>query len=251
MTQKDVTTPDLDTQGMFEATSGLPEQVAEAVGSAVGLDGLPGHEYVENVVVLGMGGSGIAGDLMVAVAGPFLSVPVVVVKSYDRPDFIGPGSLVFAISFSGDTEETVEAAGEAASAMASLVAVTSGGELAKLAEEWGAPVVRVPNNIPQPRAAIGAMAVPPLIVLEEVGLFPGAGQWVAQAVDQLKRRRDALVRPGSLAEELAGRIGRTIPLFYGAHSLGATAALRWKTQVNENAKSPRSTASSPSSATTR
>jgi len=223
---------------MFEATAGLPEQAAAAVGPSRGLDGLPEREYVENVVVLGMGGSGIAGDLMVAVAGPFLPVPVVVVKSYDRPDFVGPGSLVFAISFSGDTEETVEAAGEAASAGASLVAVTSGGELAKLADEWGAPVVSVPSDIPQPRAALGAMAVPPLIVLEEIGLFQGAAQWVAQAVDQLARRRDALVRPGSLAEEIAGRIGRTVPLVYAAHSLGATAALRWKTQVNENAKSP-------------
>jgi glucose/mannose-6-phosphate isomerase len=228
----------LDTLGMYEATEGLPEQVAEAVMAARGLDGLPVHEYVENVVVLGMGGSGIAGDVMVAVAGPFLPVPVVVVKSYVRPDFVGPGSLVFAISFSGDTEETVEAAGEAANAGASLVAVTGGGELAKLAEEWGAPIVGVPNGIPQPRSALGAMAVPPLVVLEEIGLFPGATQWVALAVDQLKRRRDALVRPGSLSEEIATRIGRTIPLIYGAHSLGATAALRWKTQVNENAKAP-------------
>lgn len=228
----------LDTLGMFEATASLPEQVAGAVGAARGLDGLPEREYVENVVVLGMGGSGIAGDVMVAVAGPFLPVPVVVVKSYDRPDFVGPGSLVFAISFSGDTEETVEAAGEAASAGASLVTVTSGGELAKLAEEWGAPIVSVPAGIPQPRAALGAMAVPPLIVLEEIGLFPGASQWAALAVEQLLRRRDMLLRPGSLAEDVASRIGRTLPLIYGAHSLGATAALRWKTQVNENAKSP-------------
>ncbi|MGH9028655.1 MAG: hypothetical protein ACRDV4_03460, partial [Acidimicrobiales bacterium] len=86
----------LDTAGMFEATAAMPEQVARAVESARGLDGLPEREYVENVVVLGMGGSGIAGDVMVAVAGPFLPVPVVVVKSYDRPDFVGPGSLVFA-----------------------------------------------------------------------------------------------------------------------------------------------------------
>jgi glucose/mannose-6-phosphate isomerase len=228
----------LDTLGMFKAAETFPEQVAAAVEAARDIDGLPDREYVENVVVLGMGGSGIAGDVMTSVAGPFLPVPVVVVKSYDRPDFVGPGSLVFAVSFSGDTEETVEAAGEVVNAGASLVAVTSGGQLAELADEWGAPVVPVPSSIPQPRAALGAMAVPALIILEEIGLFPGAAQWVAQAVEQLSRRRDALIRPGSLAEELAGRIGRRIPLFYGAHALGATAALRWKTQVNENAKSP-------------
>lgn len=228
----------LDTLGMFEATAGLPEQVASAVAAAHGLDGLPDKAYVENVVVLGMGGSGIAGDVMVAVAGPFLPVPVTVVKSYDLPDFVGPGSLVFAISFSGNTEETVEAAGEASNAGASLVAVTNGGELAALADEWGAPVVPVPEGIPQPRAALGAMAVPPLVVLEDIGLFPGATQWVALAVDQLKRRRDQLVVGGSLAEDLTRRIGGTIALVHGAQNLGATAALRWKTQINENAKSP-------------
>jgi glucose/mannose-6-phosphate isomerase len=223
---------------MFEVTASLPEQVATAVGAARGLDGLPERAYVEHVVVLGMGGSGIAGDVMVAVAGPFVPVPIVVVKSYDLPDFVGRGSLVYAISFSGNTEETVEAAGEAVNAGASLVAVTSGGELGRLAEEWGAPVVPVPDTIPQPRAALGAMAIPPLVVLEDIGLFPGASQWVALAVDQLKKRRDRLVLPGSMAEELARRIGRTIPLVHGAQALGAAAALRWKAQVNENAKSP-------------
>jgi glucose/mannose-6-phosphate isomerase len=228
----------VDSLGMFAATAALPEQVATAATAARGLEGLPDHEYVEQVVVLGMGGSGIAGDLMVAVAGPFLPVPVVVVKSYDLPDFVGPGSLVFALSFSGDTEETVEAAGEAAGNGANVVTVTSGGELARLSEEWGAPAVTVPSDIPQPRAAIGALAIPPLIVLEEIGLFPGATQWVELAVAQLARRRDSLVAEGNLAEGLARSIGRTIPLVHGAEALGAAAALRWKTQVNENAKSP-------------
>jgi glucose/mannose-6-phosphate isomerase len=228
----------VDSLGMFAATAALPEQVTAAAGVARGLKGLPDHEYVEQVVVLGMGGSGIAGDLMVAVAGPFLPLPIVVVKSYDLPDFVGPGSLVFALSFSGNTEETVEAAGEAAGAGANVVVVSSGGELARLAAEWGTPAVPVPGDIPQPRAALGAMAIPPLIVLEEMGLFPGATRWVELAVEQLGRRRDALMMPGNLAETLARAIGRTIPLVHGAEALGAAAALRWKTQINENAKAP-------------
>jgi glucose/mannose-6-phosphate isomerase len=145
---------------------------------------------------------------------------------------------VFAISFSGNTEETVEAAGEAANAGASLVAVTTGGELGRLAEEWGAPVVPVPTTIPQPRAGLGAMAIPPLVVLEDIGLFPGAATWVALAVDQLKYRRDRLTQPGSTAEEVARRIGRTIPLIHGGQAIGAAAVTRWKAQVNENAKAP-------------
>jgi glucose/mannose-6-phosphate isomerase len=228
----------IDTQGIWDVTANLPEQVKRAVSAASDLEGLPRREGIENVVVLGMGGSGIAGDILLAVAGPFMAVPVVVVKSYTLPAFVSEGSLVFAVSFSGNTEETIEAASEAAVQGARIVAVTSGGELGKLASSWGAPVVSVPDTIPQPRAALGAMSIPPLVVLEQVGLFPGAGQWIALAVDQLQRRRDELVRPGSAAEELARRIGRTLPLFHSSGAIGAAAAQRWKTQVNENAKAP-------------
>jgi glucose/mannose-6-phosphate isomerase len=228
----------VDTQGMFQATAGLPEQVEAAVSVARGLAGLPDRAYIENVVLLGMGGSGIAGDVLVAVAGPFLPVPVVVSKSYDIPDFVGRGTLAIAVSFSGDTEETVEAAGEAFEAGSHLVVVTSGGELGRLADEWGAPIIPVPTDIPQPRAGLGAMAVPPLVVLEEMGLFPGADQWLALAVEQLRRRRDALLQEGNLAQRIAEQIGRTMPVIHGAQALGAAAALRWRGQVNENAKTP-------------
>lgn len=228
----------LDTLGMFDAAAGLPEQVVAASQVARGLGGLPDRAYVENIVVLGMGGSGIAGDVLVAVAGPFLPVPVTVAKSYAAPDFVGRGSLVFVMSFSGDTEETVEAAAEAYEAGANLVVVTAGGELGRMAEEWGSPLVPVPADIPQPRAALGAMAVPPLVVLDEMGLFPGAEEWLRLAVDQLRHRRDQLVQPGSVAAEVADRIGRTIPLLHGAQSLGAAAVARWRAQVHENAKTP-------------
>ncbi len=230
----------LDTVGMFELTEGLPEQVEEAAARARGLAGLPRVEDVEQVVVFGMGGSGIAGDVLVAAAAPFLPVPVLLGKSYECPAFIGEGTLVFAVSDSGDTEETVQAASEAALAGARVVVVTAGGELARLAQSWAAPLVSVPAVIPQPRAAIGALAIPPLVVLEEIGLFRGAAHWIDQAVDQLKRRRDALSVAGdtSAAAVVARRIGATMPLIHGGGAVGATAAQRWKTQINENAKAP-------------
>lgn len=228
----------LDTQGMFDVTAGLPEQVERAAREAQGVEGLPDRSEIENVVVLGMGGSGISGDLLLATAAPFMPVPVVVVKGYTPPAFVDEHSLVFAISFSGNTEETIEAATEAAVQGARMVVVTSGGELGKLASSWGAPVLNVPDTIPQPRAALGAMAIPPLVVLEEIGLFPGASQWIDLAVSQLKRRRDALVADGNEAAALARRIGRTIPLVHSSGALGTAAAQRWKTQVNENANAP-------------
>lgn len=234
----------LDTCGMFEAAAGLPEQVLAAAEAAKGRRPRL-RAPVRQVVVAGMGGSGVAGDILAAAAGPHLEVPVVVAKSYALPAFVGPSTLVLAVSFSGDTEETLEVAAQAIERGAGLVAVTRGGRLAALAEQGGAPVVPVAGHLSQPRAALGALAVPPFVILEELGLLPVATEQIRLAVEQLRRRRDRLVGPASPAGGVARLIGRTIPLVYGGGALGAVAARRWKTQVNENAKTPAFSAAYP------
>jgi glucose/mannose-6-phosphate isomerase len=234
----------LDTVGMFDLAAALPEQVAAAAALGAEVDGLPAHDEIEQVVVLGMGGSGIAGDVLAAIAGPFMPVPVTVVKGYEAPASVGDGTLCFAISYSGDTEETVEAAQAAAVAGARMVVLSTGGALGDLATSWGAPHVQLPE-CPMPRAGIGSVSIPPLIVLERVGLFPGATQYVADAVEQLKRRRDKLIVDGGPAQRLAREIGRTMPVVYGGDAIGAAAAYRFKCQVNENAKAPAFWASMP------
>jgi glucose/mannose-6-phosphate isomerase len=223
---------------MWNASASLPEQVEAAASAAVALHGLPIRSEIENIVILGMGGSGITGDVLLSIAGPFLAVPVVVIKSYTVPAFVGSSTLVFAVSFSGNTEEVLEAVTIAAEQGAQVVVVSSGGELARFAESSGFPSIEVPSNIPQPRAAIGALSIPPLVVLEEIGLFPGATHWIDLAVAQLKRRRDQLLLEGSVAEEIAENIASTVPLFLSSAAMGLTAAMRWKAQVNENVKSP-------------
>jgi glucose/mannose-6-phosphate isomerase len=235
-----MTAPDgvLDTKGMWDATIAFPEQVEHAVKASASLIGLPSHDEIEHVVVLGMGGSGIAGDIMTAVAGPFMPVPVVVTKGYEPPNFVGPTTLCFALSFSGDTEETVEAAQIAALSGARMVVIAKGGELARLAQSWDATLIGLPDGIPYPRAALGAMAIPTLMVLEQSGLFPGATGWIDLAVEQLKVRRDELCKEENGARELARHIGRTMPIIYGGGGLGAAAALRWKNEMNENPKVP-------------
>ena len=228
----------LDSVGMFALAETWPDQVAQAAAASRGLPGLPRGEDVEAVVVLGMGGSGMAGDVLAAVAAPLVPVPVTVVKSYECPAFVGESTLAFAVSASGDTEETIQAASDAAVAGARMVVVTGGGELGRLAASWGAPKVSVPAGIPQPRAALGSMAVPPLVVLEEIGLLRGGSHWVGEAVEQLTRRRDQLATQGdsSPAAEVARRIGSRVPVVHGGGAVGAAAATRWRTQVNENAE---------------
>ncbi len=240
----------IDSLDLRGAALGLGDQVADAMVRAAEVPlprlRLPGGEDgrdlaatdVDNIVVLGMGGSGLAGDVLADVAGPFLSVPVVVHKGYGVPNFIDHRSLVFAVSFSGETEETVEAAGLAAEAGSQLVAVSRGGALAKVADSVGAPCVPIDPAVPMPRAGVGAVAVPPLVILERLGMFPGASEWLTAAVEQLRRRADELSSEPSAASQLAAAIGRTFPLAYGGGGLGSVAAWRFKNQCNENAKLP-------------
>jgi glucose/mannose-6-phosphate isomerase len=176
--------------------------------------------------------------VLAAIAGPRSPVPVTVVKSYAVPAFAGPGTLVLAVSFSGDTEEVLSAAHGAWDAGAAVVAVTGPGALSDAAAAHGSSVVPVPQSIPQPRAALGALAVPPLLVLERLGLLDGATALVADAVRQLQRRRDQLSSDADPAREVAARIGRTLPLVHGSDGPAGVAAQRFRTQVNENAKSP-------------
>jgi glucose/mannose-6-phosphate isomerase len=227
----------LDTDGMFELAAAFPEQVAEAFAGSSGITGLPNREDIENVVVIGMGGSGISGDVLQAIAAPLLPVPVTVVKGYECPHFVGETSLVFAVSCSGGTEETIEAASDAALAGAKMVVVTSGGELANLAGAWRAPVIDVPP-VAWPRAAFGSMAVPLIVVLWRMGFLPGADLWIERAVTQLRHRRDQFVRSGPTSEAaaVARSIGTSVPLVHGGGAVGAAASQRWKTQVNENVK---------------
>jgi glucose/mannose-6-phosphate isomerase len=230
----------LDSLGMFELTAGLPEQAETAAAQAAAVMAHVKPALVENVVVIGMGGSGITADIVAAVSSPLLPVPVAVAKSYECPAFVGRDSLVIAVSASGNTEETVQAASDAAATGAHMVVITGGGQLSDVAATWAATCIPVPPDIPQPRAALGAMAMPALVVLEHFGLYRGGRAWIDSAVSQLKRRRDEMERGGeaSAAAALARRIGRTMPLIHGGGALGGTAAQRWKTQINENAKAP-------------
>lgn len=226
------------------ALAAMPEQLASAheVAGKVPASALPDAAAFDRVVTLGMGGSGIAGNILQAVGTATMPAPVTVLKHYRTPAFVNDRTLAFALSYSGDTEETVEMARGALAAGATLVAISRGGELARLAQESGALHVPCPDDIIMPRLALGALVAPLFVVLFRMGMLPEAHAGLLRAQEQLARRRDQC-RPSvegarNPARELARRIGRTIPIVYGTGGLGGVAALRWKQSVNENAKAP-------------
>jgi glucose/mannose-6-phosphate isomerase len=234
----------VDSLGFGEALAAVPEQLATAHEAAgkVPAAALPDAAGFDRIVTLGMGGSGIAGNVLQAVGTATLPLPVTVLKHYRTPAFVNERTLAFALSYSGDTEETVEMARGALAAGATLVVISSGGALAQLAEESGSLHVACPDDIPMPRLALGALVAPLFVVLFRMGLLPEAHAGLMRAQQQLARRRDrcapAVEGQRNLARELARRIDRTIPIIYGSGGLGAVAALRWKQSMNENAKAP-------------
>jgi len=232
-----------DSMNFLGAVEGLPEQLAaahEATGE-VHADAFPNRARIRNIVVMGMGGSGISGDVVAAACNDELPVPVTVLKQIRTPAFVGPETLAFAVSYSGDTEETLSMATSALEKGAQLVAISCGGRLADIARDGGALHLACPDGF-LPRAAIGALVAPLLVTLYRTGLAPSAHAQLVRAQMQLATRRDAC-RPAvegaaNPARELARRIDRTVPLIYGGGALGGVAAYRWKCDVNENAKAP-------------
>jgi len=227
----------IDTDRLRVLVDASPDMLAAALAAWTPVDGLPAHEDIDSVLLLGTGTCGDAADAAVAVASALSPVPIVASRDYELPGFVGDGTLVLALCIAGEDDEVIEAATEVVHAGGRLVAVTRGGRLAELAGGVGLPVVDVPGAPREASASLAAVTLPLFLLLEQTGLFPGATEYLAEAVAQLARRRDDDGRTLA-ARGRALQIGRTWPLVYGGGGLGLVAARHWKAQVNRLAKAP-------------
>ena len=229
---------DGDPEGMMETLSGLPDQceVALKLGQAAPLPNLPGD--LRQVVLAGLGGSAIGGDLVRVVVAQQAQVPFAVCRDYTLPAYVDKQTLVFLTSYSGNTEETLSAYRLAGERGASRVAVTTGGKLAELAGNDGVTVIQVPKGLP-PRSAIGYLFLPALVLLERLGVI-GHQEGYDELLAVLRSHREefdpASPRPRNRAKDLALRLHGKIPIIYGATNTTEVVATRWKGQLNENAK---------------
>jgi glucose/mannose-6-phosphate isomerase len=204
-----------------------PEQLGDALWRAQSA-GIPNQDRPGGLIVCGMGGSAIGGDLAAAALGDRATRPITIVRGYALESWTGPDSLVLCASYSGNTEETLACFEAAGAAGAGRVALTTGGKLAELARAEGVPVIGVPAGM-QPRAAVIYMIVGVLECAALCGAAPGLHSEIDTAAELLRTITPADAEP--LAEVLHG----TVPIVHGA---GPTVAIarRWKTQINENAK---------------
>ena len=230
--------PALDPTGLRDRLRRFPLQCSGAWGRANAFKLPPSFRDVRGVIIAGMGGSAIGGDLLADLASLENSLHISVCRDYQLPSYIDENTLVLVCSYSGQTEETLAAFRQALTKGAKIVAVTSGGTLASEATENGVPVF-IMDYKGEPRTALGYGFLVPTVLLMNLGLISDKTRDFREALGVL----DALLpevgeecpaskNPAkSIAQDLLGRL----LVMYGA-GIFSSVARRWKTQLNENSK---------------
>lgn len=230
---------ELDPSGMLAMAESFPAQMEEAwdIGASFA-GGLAAGDY-RYVLVCGMGGSAIGGDMARSFLQDRLEVPLLSARDYRVPPYAGKSSLVIASSYSGNTGETLSAYDSARSRGAEVVAISSGGELEARCRRDGVPFCRIPGGMP-PRAAIAYSFFPMLHILRRSGLADfGDGEF-----GEALRRATDLARAyapkhrDNPAAALAAVLRDRFPFVYSGPGLLQAIARRWACQFNENSKSP-------------
>ena len=193
----------------------------------------------QGAIILGMGGSAIGGDLLAALAAESSPVPIRVRRDYTLPNWVSDTTLAIGSSYSGDTEETLTAFEAARQRGCHLLAISSGGKLADLAHQYGAPWLGIPYQS-QPRAALGYLFTFLVGLAQRLELLPNQSDAMEEAIGILSSRREEIgaqtPTARNPAKQLALELQDRLPVIYSAGIL-TPVARRWKTQMNENAKS--------------
>jgi glucose/mannose-6-phosphate isomerase len=193
-----------------------------------------------NIVVAGMGGSGIGGELMKDWARDRVDVPIEACKEYSLPAYVQRRTLVLVISYSGETEETLSVFRDAIKKKCMIACISSGGKLHEFAERLSLPHLLVPSGM-APRASLPYLFVPLIIALSKMHLVSSVNGEISETINELKRigRDNSPEKPlrCNFSKQLAKNLAGTIPAVYG-FGYYRTAAQRMKTQFNENSKNP-------------
>ncbi len=228
-----------DPSNMQKLLEEFPKQLEEAwtIGESLKVDKNLARQ-ANHIVFTGLGGSAIGADLIKGYVQNEIRCPILVNRSYVLPRFVTSQTLLVVSSYSGNTEETISAYLEGKEREARIVAISSGGEVEKLAQRYGDPHIKIPSGFP-PRVALGYSVIPLLLLLDRLGLIHFQKSDFDETVALLKSSRGK-IKPNAEgrneAKELATLFYNRYPLFYSAADHFEVVALRWRGQMEENAK---------------
>lgn len=210
----------------------FPENMVEAI--EIGIQAIKNFKTaeVDNVVIVGLGGSGIGGKIVSQLVWDKCSVPVTLVNDYRIPKWVNERTLFVATSYSGNTEETLSALGEAIQHGAQIAAITAGGKLKQLCWERSYNCIEIPAGQP-PRTSFGYNSVQQFFVLQAYGLIDGHFIDELQEAAHLLKKDIGIIRAEAAA--IANKIADTTPVIY-AETRSEGLAVRLRQQINENAK---------------
>ena len=227
-----------DPEGMLIHLHKMPELCQQAWRMAINFDLPQDYSRVSKVVILGMGGSAIGGDLVSNLVASEAKLPIIIHRDYNLPAFVDSQTLVITSSYSGMTEETLSSFEQALETDSKKLVITTGGKLKIIAEERNIPVFSFDYKA-QPRAALPFSFLPILGFLQGLGFIKDKSADVAETVASLEKLSRRINEGVSLsrnpAKRLANRLYGHLAIIYGAEILSEVAH-RWKTQLNENSK---------------
>lgn len=228
-----------DRGGVLKLIEAFPGQLEDAF--RLGRDfSIPAGwgKNAKQIVFAGMGGSAIGADVIAGYTQKEIQCPVLVNRGYSLPPFAGPETLLVVCSYSGNTEETISAYRDGKDKKAAVVVISSGGEIEQMAKKFGDPLIKIPSGFP-PRMSLGFFVVPILLLFDKLGLIrfnAGDFEEALAVLRSIQKKMEPSVLSGNEAKDMAAFLYDKYPLFYSASDHFHAVALRWRGQVEENAK---------------
>jgi glucose/mannose-6-phosphate isomerase len=228
----------IDKSGMLDTLAQFPEQIKETIG-IVNSTELARILKIDNIIVNGMGGSAISGDIIQHFFRDVLEIPIFVSGEYDLPKWANKDTLILSQSYSGNTEETLSTFKYASQKRCKIIGISSGGKLQEYCEKRNTPHIKIPSNLP-PRAATAYLLFSSILALKKIGLLKDTidaeiEETITITEELRKNNSKAAPEKDSISKQIAKTIFNTIPQVYG-WGIYTPIAKRWCTQFNENSK---------------
>ena len=229
---------EIDKDDMYQSIWDFPENIIDAIELSENITLKNEYLDVNNIIIAGMGGSAIGGDVVYSLIKNEIKIPFVVNRGYDLPAWANSSTLIICSSYSGNTEETISILEEAKSLGAKVIGITTRGVLESLCKNYSFDFVNIPSGL-QPRAALAFSFIPLLYILKKTSLINvEVRDWLESSVDLIKSKREEYSqdKENNPVYQLANKFYNKLPIIYADSGSLETVAVRLKGQICENSK---------------